>query len=68
MPIIFGFLKMNKNIEEFNINNNESIIGFEDTKKKKRNIFTTTLFVNYYEKSRYPFLHMKLENVEKKKN
>jgi len=66
MPIIFGFLRMNKNIEDFNINNNESIIGFEDTKKKKRNIFTTTLFVNYYEKSRYPFLHMKLENVEKK--
>ena len=66
MPIIFGFLKMNKTNEEFNINNKESLIGFEDNNNKKSNIFTTTLFVNYYEKSRYPFLHMKLEKVENK--
>jgi hypothetical protein len=66
MPIIFGFLKMNKTNEEFNINNKESLIGFEDNNNKKSNIFTATLFVNYYEKSRYPFLHMKLEKVENK--
>ena len=66
MPIIFGLLKMNKNIEEFNIDSNDSLIGIEDNKKKKSNIFTTTLFVNYYEKARYPFLHMKLENAENK--
>ena len=68
MPIVFGFLKMNKDIEDFNINNNDSLIGFEDNDKKKSNIFTTTLFVNYYENSKYPFLHMKLENVVENKN
>lgn len=70
IPIIFGFLKMNKNIEDIIINDNESSLFMlnekeENKKKKNKNIFSTTLFIYYHEKARYPFLHMKLKNDEK---
>ena len=69
MPIIFGLLKMNKKIDD-NIQDNEELIyGYYDINKgKKKNIFSPTLFVEYYEKARYPFLHMKLIKNEEDKN
>lgn len=55
IPIIFGFLKMNKNIEETYIN---------DTKEINKNIFSYTLFVDYHERGRYPFLSNELTNID----
>ena len=65
MPIIFGFFRINKKIEEINVNLNEDnlIYQIQDSKKKKKdkNLFSTTLFVDYYEKARYPLLNMKIK-------
>ena len=65
MPIIFGFLKMNKKVENINIKsiNEELMYGYEEKKenKKKKNIFSSTLFIDYHEKARYPLLHLKSE-------
>ena len=71
MPIIFGFCKMNKKFEEINliIIEDELMYGYtdENKKKKKKNIFSPTLFSDYHEKARYPFLHLKVEKNEDKK-
>ena len=72
MPIIFGFFKMNKKVEDINVItiNEELMYGYtdENKKKKRKNIFATTLLVNYHEKSRYPFLHLKVEKNKEKEN
>ena len=72
MPIIFGFLKMNKKVEDINIKtfNEEYIFGYKENNKNKnkKNIFSTTLFIDYHEKARYPFLNLKDEKKEKNKN
>jgi len=67
MPIIFGFFKINKKLEKINIkhNNEDNLIylynDFKKNKKKKnKNLFSTTLFVDYYEKARYPILQIKI--------
>ena len=71
MPIIFGFLKMNRKIEDISIINNNDELLFHDNdinveKKKNKNLFTTTLFVDYHEKSRFPLLHLKKKKEKKK--
>jgi hypothetical protein len=74
MPIVFGFLKMNKTSDYIDVqdNNSEIIFRFDDTEKEKKkntkNLFSPTLFVEYYEKARYPFLHIKLIKNEEDKN
>ena len=61
LPIIFGFFKINKKIDDFDIkddNSNDYIYKIYDLNKKNKNLFTPTLFVDYHEKARYPFLRI----------
>ena len=54
-------------MQDFDINDNNNLSYAENKQKKKknRNLFTTTLFVDYYEKARYPFIHIKYKEDEK---
>ena len=56
LPNIFGFLHMNKKVEDIYDNLNESNDEIKDWSK---NLFAATLFVNYQEKARYPLIHLK---------
>ena len=67
IPLIFGVCKLNKKVEDFDINDKNDLNYGENKQKKKknRNLFTTTLFVDYHEKARYPFIHIKYKEDEK---
>ena len=57
MPIVFGFLHLNKKSGDIdNINYNDII---EEDGNLSKNLFAATLFVNYQEKARYPIVHLK---------
>ena len=57
MPIIFGFLHMNKKVEGIYDNLGDSII--QENKDWSKNIFAASLFIKYQEKTRYPYIHFK---------
>ena len=56
MPIMFGFLHMNKKVGDIYDNLNEINEEINDWSK---NLFAASLFVNYQEKARYPYIHLK---------
>ena len=57
MPIFFGFLNMNKNVGDIYDNLDDSTI--EKKEDWSKNLFTASLFINYQEKARYPYIHLK---------
>lgn len=65
MPIIFGIIKMNQKKKEISTDDNNEIIDIDinlddsNSGEENRNLFTPTLFVDYHEKGKYPFLHIK---------
>ena len=56
LPIIFGLLKMNKKVEDIYDNLKKPN---DELKNLSKNLFGATVFVNYYEKARYPYIHLK---------
>ena len=59
MPIIFGYLHLNKRVEGIYINDNMFNDIFNEDNNINKNLFAATLFVNYQEKARYPIVHLK---------
>ena len=57
MPIIFGFLHLNKKIRDIYDDIFSDILNPDEALNK--NIFSATLFVNYQERARYPIVHLK---------
>lgn len=57
VPIFFGLLNMNKKVGDIYDNLDDSIIEVKEDWSK--NLFTATLFINYQEKARYPYIHLK---------
>ena len=56
LPILYGFLHMNKKVGDIYDNLYDLNAENEDWSK---NLFGATLFVNYQEKARYPYIHLK---------
>ena len=48
---------MNKKVGDIYDNLDDSIIEVKEDWSK--NLFTATLFINYQEKARYPYIHLK---------
>ena len=57
VPIFFGLLNMNKKVGDIYDDLDDSIIEVKEDWSK--NLFTATLFINYQEKARYPYIHLK---------
>jgi hypothetical protein len=56
LPLLFGFLLMNKRVEDIY----DSFKKPDDELKNwSKNLFSATVFVNYQEKARYPYVHLK---------
>ena len=56
LPLLFGFLLMNKRVEDIY----DSFKKPDDELKNwSKNLFSATVFVNYQEKARYPYIHLK---------
>ena len=56
LPIIFGLLQMNKKVEDIYDNLKKPD---DELKNWSKNLFAATVFVNYQEKARYPYIHLK---------
>ena len=57
MPIFFGLLHMNKKIGDIYDNLND--VKEANQEDWSKNLFSATLFINYQEKARYPYIHLK---------
>ena len=56
LPLLFGFLHMNKKVEDIY----DSLKKPDDALKNwSKNLFSATVFVTYQEKARYPYIHFK---------
>lgn len=56
LPIVFGLLQMNKRVEDIYDNFKKPD---DQLKNWSKNLFAATVFVNYQEKARYPYIHIK---------